>query len=89
MLDTGDLPAERVGTFVGDLAAGAYGEVVRAKGFVPHAAGCALVDVVLGAWEVREFGPAPLYIDVIGRNLNTNEMELAVTHGIKEFARTA
>jgi len=89
VLDTGDLPAERVDTFVGDLAAGVYGEVVRAKGFVPHAAGCALVDVVLGAWEVREFGPAPLYIDVIGRNLNTNEMELAVTHGIKEFARTA
>ena len=89
VLDTGDLPAARVDTFVGDLAAGVYGEVVRAKGFVPDAEGCALVDVVLGAWEVREFGPAPLYIDVIGRNLNTNEMELAVTHGIKEFARTA
>ena len=89
VLDTGDLPAERVDTFVGDLAAGVYGEVVRAKGFVPDAEGCALVDVVLGAWEVREFGPAPLYIDVIGRNLNTNEMELAVTHGIKELARTA
>ena len=89
VLDTGDLPAARVDRFVGDLAAGVYGEVVRAKGFVPHAAGCALVDVVLGAWEVREFGPAPLYIDVIGRNLNTNEMELAVTHGIKELARTA
>ncbi len=89
VLDTGDLPAERVDRFVGDLAGGVYGEVVRAKGFVPHAAGCALVDVVLGAWEVREFGPAPLYIDVIGRNLNTNEMELAVTHGIKELARTA
>ena len=89
VLDTGDLPAERVDTFVGDLAAGVYGEVVRAKGFVPDAAGCALVDVVLGAWEVRAFGPVPLYIDVIGRNLNTNEMELAVTHGIKELARTA
>ncbi len=89
VLDTGDLPAERVDTFVGDLAAGVYGEVVRAKGFVPDAEGCALVDVVLGAWEVRRFGPAPLYIDVIGRNLNTNEMELAVTHGIKELARTA
>ena len=89
VLDTGDLPAERVDTFVGDLAGGVYGEVVRAKGFAPDAAGCALVDVVLGAWEVRRFGPAPLYIDVIGRNLNTNEMELAVTHGIKELARTA
>lgn len=89
VLDTGDLPAERVDTFVSDLAAGVFGEVVRAKGFVPDAEGCALVDVVLGAWEVRAFGPAPLYIDVIGRNLNTNEMELAVTHGIKELARTA
>ena len=89
VLDTGALPAERVDTFVGDLAAGAFGDVVRAKGFVPDAAGCALVDVVLGAWEVRTFGPAPLYIDVIGRNLNTNEMELALTHGSKELARTA
>ena len=89
VLDTSALPAERVDTFVGDLAAGTFGDVVRAKGFVPDAAGCAVVDVVLGAWEVREFGPAPLYIDVIGRNLNTNEMELAVTHGIKELARTA
>ncbi len=89
VLDTGDLPAERVDTFVGDLAAGVYGEVVRAKGFVPAAEGCALVDVVLGAWEVRRFGPAPLYIDVIGRNLNTNEMETAVTHGFKELACTA
>ena len=89
VLDTGDLPAERVDSFVGDLAAGVYGDVVRAKGFVPHAEGCALVDVVLGAWEVRRFGPAPLYIDVIGRNLNTNEMETAVTHGIKELACTA
>ena len=89
VLDTGDLPAERVDSFVGDLAAGVYGEVVRAKGFVPHAEGCALVDVVLGAWEVRRFGPAPLYIDVIGRNLNTNEMETAVTHGFKELACTA
>ena len=89
VLDTSALPAERVDAFVGDLAAGAFGDVVRAKGFVPDAAGCALVDVVLGAWEVRRFGPAPLYIDVIGRNLNTNEMELAVTHGIKELARTA
>ncbi len=89
VLDTGDLPAERVDSFVGDLAAGVYGEVVRAKGFVPAADGCALVDVVLGAWEVRRFGPAPLYIDVIGRNLNTNEMETAVTHGFKELACTA
>lgn len=89
VLDTSDLPAERVDSFVGDLAAGVYGEVVRAKGFVPAAEGCALVDVVLGAWEVRRFGPAPLYIDVIGRNLNTNEMETAVTHGIKELACTA
>ena len=89
VLDTSDLPAERVDSFVGDLAAGVYGDVVRAKGFVPHAEGCALVDVVLGAWEVRRFGPAPLYIDVIGRNLNTNEMETAVTHGIKELACTA
>jgi len=89
VLDTSGLPAERVDTFVGDLAAGVYGEVVRAKGFVPDAAGCALVDVVLGAWEVRAFGPAPLYVDVIGRNLNTNEMEQALTHGIEELARTA
>ncbi|MDE2902867.1 MAG: GTP-binding protein [Chloroflexota bacterium] len=89
VLDTGALPAERVDTFVCDLAAGVYGDVVRAKGFVPDADGCALVDVVLGAWEVRAFGPAPLYIDVIGRNLNTNEMELALTNGIKELARTA
>ena len=89
VLDTGALPAERVDTFVRDLAAGVYGDVVRAKGFVPDADGCALVDVVLGAWEVRAFGPAPLYIDVIGRNLNTNEMELALTNGIKELARTA
>lgn len=89
VLDTSDLPAARVDSFVGDLAAGAFGEVVRAKGFVPAAEGCALVDVVLGAWEVRRFGPSPLYIDVIGRNLNTNEMETAVTHGIKELACTA
>ena len=89
VLDTSDLPVERVDAFVSDLAAGVYGEVVRAKGFVPHAEGCALVDVVLGAWEVRRFGPAPLYIDVIGRNLNTNEMETAVTHGFKELACTA
>jgi len=89
VLDTGALPAERVDTFVRDLAAGAFGDVVRAKGFVPDAEGCALVDVVLGAWEVRGFGPAQLYIDVIGRNLNTNEMELALTNGIKELARTA
>jgi G3E family GTPase len=89
VLDTGDLPAGRVDSFVGDLAAGVYGEVVRAKGFVPAAKGCALVDVVLGAWEVREFGPAPLYIDVIGRNLNTDEMETALTHGFKELACTA
>ena len=89
VLDTGDLPVERVDAFVSDLAAGVYGEVVRAKGFVPAAEGCALVDVVLGAWEVRRFGPAPLYIDVIGRNLKTNEMETAVTHGFKELACTA
>ena len=89
VLDTGDLPVARVDAFVGDLAAGVYGEVVRAKGFVPAAEGCALVDVVLGAWEVRRFGPAPLYIDVIGRNLKTNEMETAVTHGFKELACTA
>lgn len=89
VLDTSALPAERVDTFMDDLAAGVFGDVVRAKGFVPDAEGCALVDVVLGAWEIREFGPAPLYIDVIGRNLNTNEMELALTHGSKELARTA
>lgn len=89
VLDTSTLPAERVDAFVHDLAAGVFGDVVRAKGFVPNAEGCALVDVVLGAWEVHEFGPAPLYIDVIGRNLNTNEMELALTHGSKELARTA
>ena len=89
VLDTGALPAERVDAFVRDLAAGVYGDVVRAKGFAPDAAGGALVDVVLGAWEVRRFGPAPMHIDVIGRNLNTNEMELALTNGIKELARTA
>ncbi|MCY3895167.1 MAG: GTP-binding protein [Chloroflexi bacterium] len=89
VLDTGELPADRVDAFVRDLAAGAFGDIVRAKGFAPGADGCALVDVVLGAWEVRAFGPAPLYIDVIGRNLNTNEMEIALTNGIKELARTA
>ena len=35
VLDTSALPAERVDTFVGDLAAGTFGDVVRAKGFVP------------------------------------------------------
>ncbi len=89
VLDTAGLPAGEAGVFVRDLATGAFGDVVRAKGFVPGADGCALVDVVLGAWEVRPFGPAPLYIDVIGRNLNHNEMELALTDGIKELARTA
>ena len=89
VLDTSALPAERVDAFVRDLAAGVYGDVVRAKGFAPDAEGCALVDVVLGAWEVRRFGPAPLYIDVIGRNLNPNEMEQTLTNGIKELARTA
>ena len=89
VLDTGELPAERVDAFLRDLAGGVYGDVVRAKGFVPDADGCALVDVVLGAWEIRPFGPAPLYIDVIGRNLNDNEMEHALSYGIKELTRTA
>ena len=73
MLDTARLPAGGADAFVRDLAAGAFGEVVRAKGFVPDGDGCALVDVVLGAWEVRAFGRAPLHIDVIGRTLTTTK----------------
>jgi G3E family GTPase len=89
VLDTAGLAAGEADAFVRDLAAGAFGDVVRAKGFVPDGDGCALVDVVLGAWEVRAFGPAPLHIDVIGRNLDYNEMEQALSYGIKELARTA
>ena len=89
MLDTAGLAAGEADAFVRDLAAGAFGDVVRAKGFVPGDDGCALVDVVLGAWEVRAFGRAPLHIDVIGRNLDYNEMEQALSYGIKELARTA
>ena len=89
VLDTAGLAAGEADAFVRDLAAGAFGDVVRAKGFVPDGDGCALVDVVLGAWEIRAFGPAPLHIDVIGRNLDYNEMEHSLTNGIKELARTA
>lgn len=82
-LDTGE--AER---FVQELAKGTYGEVIRAKGFAPAGNGSHLIDVVLGDWEIRPFGPAPARIDVIGRNLASHEMEYVLTNGITEFTRT-
>jgi len=85
---TDGLDTEVVERFVQELAKGTYGEVIRAKGFVPAGSESHLIDVVLGDWEIRPFGPAPARIDVIGRNLASHEMEHVVTNGITEFTRT-
>ena len=87
VLDTSKMFGLVVEPFVRALADGAYGEVVRAKGFLPAGEGSNLVDVVLGDWDIRPFGPAPLHIDVIGRNLRLYEMEQELTHGSTEFTR--
>jgi G3E family GTPase len=87
VLDTSKMFGLVVESFVRALADGAYGEVVRAKGFLPASEGSSLVDVVLGDWDIRPFGPAPLRIDVIGRNLRLYEMEQELTHGSTEFTR--
>ncbi len=86
-LDASQAPVGRAEAFARALAAGDFGEVVRAKGFLPAAHGAMLIDVILDQWEARAFGGAPAYVDVIGRNLNTQELEAALRYGNKEFAR--
>jgi G3E family GTPase len=88
VLTTDAWDSEMVERFVQDLANEAYGEVIRAKGFVPTGTGSLLIDVVLGGWEIRPFGLAPSRIDVIGRNLAPYEMEQVFKNGITEFTRT-
>ena len=87
VLDTSKMFGLVVESFVRALADGVYGEVVRAKGFLPAIEGSSLVDVVLGDWDIRPFGPAPLRIDVIGRNLKLYEMEQGLTYGSTESTR--
>lgn len=88
VVGTDGLDTEVAERFVQELAKGTYGEVIRAKGFVPAGSGSHLIDVVLGDWEIRPFGPAPARIDVIGKNLASHEMEHVLTNGITEFTRT-
>ncbi|MBM4436125.1 MAG: GTP-binding protein [Actinobacteria bacterium] len=73
---------------VADLAAGEFGDVLRAKGFVPTPNGVIRVDVVMGLIELRPSGDAPARLEVIGRNLRHTEMEYAFTHGLTELTRS-
>ncbi len=73
-------------TWLEALADGAFGEVVRAKGFVPRDGGAVLVDVVLGHTETRRFGAAPPRIEVIGRDLRAREIEQELIHGSTQHA---
>ncbi len=68
-------------TWLEALADGAFGQVVRAKGFVPRNGATVLVDVVLGHTETRRFGAAPPRVEVIGRDLRACEIGQELIHG--------
>ena len=63
------------------LAHGDFGDIVRAKGFARLDNTTALVDVVMGAVEVRSFNPVPARIEIIGRNLDPRSMEKHLANG--------
>jgi G3E family GTPase len=88
-ITTAEVPSARLRAWLRDMAAGAFGAVVRAKGFVPRGNATELVDVVLGAVDIRPFGPAPARLEIIGRDLQLREMEQALTDGSTKFARPA
>ncbi len=76
-----DLSRSQLDGWLAALARGDFGDVVRAKGFAHWDNATALVDVVMGAVEVRAFDSAPARIEIIGRHLDPGSMEKHLANG--------
>ncbi len=87
VISTHAVSSQRLHAWASELAAGRFGEVVRAKGFVPQGQGSIYLDIVLGQIERRSFGPAPARIVVIGRDLRLADMEQALNNGSTQYAQ--
>jgi G3E family GTPase len=76
-----ELTRAQLDSWLNALAHGDFGDIVRAKGFARLDNTTALVDVVMGAVEVRSFNPVPARIEIIGRNLDPRSMEKHLANG--------
>ncbi len=79
----GPLPRLELEAFLDRLAAGEFGEVVRAKGFVATESGTVRMEYVMGQWDLHDFSGTESRVEFVGKNVRDGEIRqaLAVDNG--------